>query len=192
MSVKIVAKFGDAQFHFGTDTVLTVGSGPKDDIKVKHTGIGACHLLLRRKGDIVKVECNNVNGFWVQDKLEHLNVVRGYKMAKEQFTLFLGRSVNPNFKRGDPADTNVIDAPNTSIVVFFTPAPVARAPAPVARAPVRALPPVPVFTAEVAEVPAAPAGGKTRAPSRARTGKKHKSDEGQKTLLDDTAADDSD
>jgi hypothetical protein len=191
MSVKIVAKFGDAQFHFGTDTVLTVGSGPKDDIKVKHTGIGACHLLLRRRGDIVKVECNNVNRFWVQDKLEHLKVVGGYKKASEQFTLFLGRSVNAKFKCGDPVDTNFIDVPNTSIVVFFTPAPVAYAPVKV-RAPVRALPPVPVFTAEVAEVPAAPAGGKTRAPSRARGGKKRKSDEGPATQLDDTAADDSD
>ena len=40
MSAKIVATYGTERFHFGKDTVLSVGSGQNDDINVKHTGIG--------------------------------------------------------------------------------------------------------------------------------------------------------
>ena len=130
MSAKIVAIFGKDQFHFGTDTVFTVGCGPEDDIKVNHIDIGECHVRLKRRGDQVKVECNNTNGFFIQDQSMHLHVTIGYAFMKNTFDLHFGRSKNPNYKPGGPAHTYFIDAPNTSIKVVFTPAPVARAPSP--------------------------------------------------------------
>ena len=154
MSTKIVAIYGNQQFHFGTDTVLSVGSGQNDDINVKHAGIGECHIVLKRRGDTVKVACNNAIGFFIQNTFMHVKAVLGYAFMEQTFDLHLGRSVNPNFKPGDAVSTYYIDAPNTNIKVVITPAPVARAPAPVARVEVMAVktpPPVPVFTAEVVE-----------------------------------------
>jgi hypothetical protein len=130
MSATIVAKFGKDQFYFGTDTVLTVGSGPADHIQVKHAGIGECHVRLKRRGDEVKVECNNTNGFFIQNQSMHLHVTTGYAFMKNTFDLHFGRSKNPNYEPGGPAHTYFIDAPNTTIKVVFTPAPVARAPSP--------------------------------------------------------------
>ena len=102
MSAKIVATYGTERFHFGKDAVPSVGSGQNDDINVKHAGIGECHLVLKRRGDTVKVERNNTNGFFIQNKLMHVKTVLGYAIMEDTFDLHLGRSVNPKFKRDDP------------------------------------------------------------------------------------------
>ena len=100
--IEIIATFGEKEFHFGDTTELRVGSGPFDNIKVKHAGIGECHLILKRRGDTVKVECKNTNGFFIQNNFMHVKAVLGYAFMEQTFDLHLGRSVNPKFKRDDP------------------------------------------------------------------------------------------
>ena len=210
--IEIIATFGEKEFHFGDTTELRVGSGPFDNIKVKHAGIGECHLILKRRGDRVKIECNNAIGFWMQSKWKHIKVVAGYENVDEKFSIYLGRSVNPNFKAGDSPETKYVDASNTTIVVFFNqvpvaraPAPVARAPAPVARAPVMAvktlssIPEEAEDVEEVEEVEEAKEAEEVEvkvpvpkwAPSRAGGACKNRKTF-QESQLDDTAADDSD
>lgn len=60
----------------------------------------------------------------------HSRITMGYVKMNDTFDLHFGRSKNPNYKQGGPMNTFFIDAPNTSIKVVFTPAPVARAPSP--------------------------------------------------------------
>ena len=141
--------YGNENFTFANETSLAIGTAEDDDVIIKHAGVGACHVLLKRKGGKVKVGCNNLNGFYIHDHQMHAKIVHGYVFKEDTFDLYLGRSYD---------GTKWVDAPNTNVkVVFkFPPAPVVtEVLAPVVTrvlAPVvtRVLPPVPIFTPPVA------------------------------------------
>ena len=149
--------YGNQNFTFANETSLAIGTAENDDVIIKHAGVGACHVLLKRREGKVKVECNNLNGFYIHDHQMHAKLVHGYVFKENTFDLYLGRSID---------GTKWVDAPNTNVkVVFkFPPAPVVtevlapvvtRVLAPVVTkvlAPVvtKVLPPVPIFTPPVA------------------------------------------
>lgn len=143
-------------------TLLTVGSGKLDDIKVNHAGIGEYHLSLTHRGDTVKIVCNNENGFWIHNGNMYIkSSIYSYIFMEGTFDLYLDRSVNPNFKPTDPPNTKFTDTPNTNIKVDITPpvsvvraaVPVLTPPVPPVSEGVKVRPPVSVFTTPVLPVP---------------------------------------